>query len=128
MDFKSAAKTVEKFTLAQPISIEELHALMTQRWGEGLPGGFKLKKGLMGPSIGFDTYMQTAPKVTVKDNVVTVRRIGKSTQVGGVDFKDSLQRSKALKDGGIQAAAFGGQEYFLGVCDRMREVLADRLA
>ena len=96
-----------------------------------MPGKFKLKKGLFGKSILFDVYMQTQPRVTVKENVVTVRRVNSSTtvSVGGspsIDFKDMKQRVGAFKEGGLKQAAFGGQDYFNGVCDAMREVLKDK--
>jgi len=127
MDMKTMSKTVEKFTLREPVTLEDLYALMTQRWTAQLPGNFKLKKGLFGKSIQFDVYMNMQPKVTVKDNVVTVRRWESSTQVNGIDFKAATQRIDALGSGGLKKAAFGGLEYFIGVCDAMRELLSDKI-
>jgi len=34
----------------------------------------------------------------------------------------------AMKTGGLKAAAFGGSEYFLKVCDSVRELLQDRIS
>jgi len=75
--------------------------------------------------------MQTFPRVTVKNNIVTVRRFNSSTQVSvlgspSVDIKDMSQRIEAAKEGGLKKAALGGQEYFLEVCDEMREILKDK--
>ena len=114
MDMKALSKTVEKFTLAEPMTLEELHQLMTQRWTAELPGRFKLKKGLLGKSITFDVYMQTQPRVTVKGNLVTVRRISNSTKVSvggspGIDFKDMKQRVTVAREGGINKAASVGR-------------------
>jgi len=132
MDIKTMQKAVEKYTLKDPMTLDELYQLMTMRWGEELPGTFKLKKGLLGKSIQFDVYMQVQPKVTVKDNVVTCRKFTSSTEVSvggspGIDIKNMKQRIEAGKEGGIKKAAMGGVEYFLGVCDGMREVLKDKM-
>ena len=124
-------KNSEKFTLAAPMTPEELHQLMTQRWTAEMPGAFSLKKGLGGKSIAFDVYMQAQPVVTVKGSEVTIKRMTNSTKVsvGGIggDIKAMKQSAAAIKEGGLKAAAFGGQEYFNGVCDAMRFVLQDKL-
>ncbi|MEA5003599.1 MAG: hypothetical protein VB081_08880 [Christensenella sp.] len=130
MDLKAMQKAVEKFTLKEPMTLEELYDLMKQRWNAELPGTFQLKKGLMGKSILFDVYMQVQPKVTIKDNVVTVRKISNSTSVSvgggpGVDIKASAEYKKAFKEGGFKDAISGGPAYFNGVCDAMREILSD---
>ena len=123
-------KSTDKFTLNASMTPEELYELMAQRWTAEMPGKFVLKKGLGGKSIAFDVYMQIQPVVTVKGNIVTVKKITNKTNVsvGGVggDFKAMKQAASALKDGGIKAAALGGQEYFNSVCDAIREVLKDR--
>ena len=124
-------KSTEKYTLNAPMTPEDLCELMTQRWTDEMPGKFVLKKGLGGKSITFDVYMQIQPVVTVKGNAVTVKKMTNKTNVsvGGVggDFKAMKEAAAALKDGGIKAAALGGQEYFNSVCDAIREVLKDRV-
>ena len=127
MNLKEMSKIVEKFTLKESMTIDELHQLMTERWTAEMPGKFKLKKGLFGKRIEFDVYMQILPRVSVKGNVVTVRRQQQSTQVGGVDFKDAKQRMAAAKEGGLKKAAMGGMEYFVNVRNAMREILQDRM-
>ena len=132
MDMKELQKAVEKYTLRSPMAIEDLYQLMTERWNAELPGAYKLKKGLMGKSIMFDVYMQVQPKVTIKGNVVTCLKTTNSTEVsvlGGpsLDIKNTKERIAAAKEGGLKAAAFGGVEYFLGVCDAMREILKDKI-
>jgi len=126
MDLKAMVKTVEKFVLRDPVSLDELHALMEQS-KDKFPGKFKLKKGLFGASVAFDTYMQIQPRVKVKDNTVIVRKVQSSTKVGGIDIKATQQASQAAKSGGLGSVVTGGPEYFLKVCDAMRELLKSRM-
>ena len=130
MGLKEMSKSVEKFTLREPISLEELHNLMLQG-GTEFPGKFKLKKGLFGKSIIFDVLMQIQPRVSVKDNVVTVRKVQSSTKVGvggmAVDVKATQQRMQAAKEGGLGKAFTGGIDYFLNVIEAMRGLLQSRM-
>lgn len=128
MNMDVMKKNVEKITLKEAMTLEELYDLMKANQEE-LPGKFKLKKGLMGKSINFDVFMQTQPKVTVKDKVVTIRRMGSSTKVGvgsmpSMDIKNMKQQFQAVKEGGIKKSITGGAEYFVGVCNAMVELLA----
>lgn len=129
MDMKVLQKSVEKIELNQAITIEELYDVMIEN-SDKLPGKFKLKKGLMGKAILFDVFMQTQPRITVKDNTITIRRIENKTSVGignlpSMDFKDIKQRTKAVKEGGFSKAISGGAEYFTSVCDSMIELLEE---
>ena len=130
MGLKEMTKTVEKFTLREPISIEELNDLMVQN-ATGFPGNFKLKKGL-GKSIVFDVLMTIQPIVTVKGNVVVVKRIQNSTKIsigGGpsVDRKAVQQRVQAAKEGGLGKAITGGVDYYLNIVEVMRGLLQSRM-
>lgn len=121
------AKNVEKIKLKEAMTLEQIYDLMMEN-PEKMPGKFKLKKGIFGKSILFDVVMQTQPRITVKDNIVTVRRMGNSTTVGvgnmpGIDFKSLKQRTKAVKEGGFSKAISGGAEYFGSVCDVMVDLL-----
>ncbi|HZK28493.1 MAG TPA: hypothetical protein VFD00_13235 [Thermoclostridium sp.] len=121
------SKSVEKINLKESMTLEQLYDLMKQN-SEKMPGKFKLKKGLFGKSILFDVVMQTQPRITVKNNLVTVRRMNNSTSVGvgnmpTMDFKDMKQRAKAVKEGGFGKAISGGAEYFGSACDAMVELL-----
>lgn len=127
LSIKELSKTVEKIKLKEDMTLEELYKLMMES-SESLPGKFKLKKGLMGKSILFDVFMQTQPRITVKDKLVTIRLMGNSTEVGigkmpSLDFKDLKQRTQAIKDGEWGKAATGGPQYFVNVCDAMVELL-----
>ena len=127
MSFKEMTKTVEKFTLREPISLDELFDLMN---GSGIvfPGKFKLKKGLFSKAIVFDLIMQIQPRVKVKDNVVIVRKVRSSTKISvggmpGVDIKATGQRIQAAQEGGLGKAFTGGADYFLNVVEAMRGLL-----
>ena len=131
MGLKEMTKAVEKFTLREPISLEELHDLMVQS-GIEFPGKFNLKKGLFGKSIVFDVVMQIQPRVKVKDNVVIVRKTQRKSTVSvggmpGVDIKATQQRIQAVKEGGLGKAFTGGIDYFLNVIEAMRELLQSRM-
>lgn len=128
MNMDQLTKSVEKINLKKAMTLDELYDLMMKNSTE-LPGKFKLKKGMMGKSILFDVKMQMQPRITVKDNLVTIRKMGKSTKVGmgempSMDFKDLKQRTKAVKEGGFKKAVTGSQDYFVEVCDSMVELLA----
>jgi len=127
---KAKWKNVEKYTLREAMTIEDLFELMKNNWSADIPGSFKFKKGLFGKSIAFDAFMQVQPKVSVKGNIVTVLRVSNSSgvSVGGVNIKEMEQRNKAAKEGGFKAAITGGQDYFNNVCTAMRELLSDRVA
>ena len=124
------AKVVEKFELRDPIALNELFNLMMQS-GIEFPGKFRMKKGLLGPYIGFDTYMTVQPRVKVKGNRVTVRKINSSMHFGvgrvSVDVKTTSQRIQAAKTGGLGKALTGGPEYFINVIEKMHELLKSRL-
>ena len=127
---KELSKSSEKFTLRQAITLEELFALMEKNLDPAFANKFKLKKGLFGKSIAFEVYMTILPKISIKNNIVTVRKVSSSTQVGvgglpSVDLKASKQTTEAVKSGGLSKAATGGSEYFLAICDAMRNLLKD---
>ena len=130
MGLKEMTKTVEKLTLREPLSIEELNDLMVQN-ATAFPGNFKMKKGF-GKKIAFDVLMAIQPIVTVKGNVVIVKRIQNSTRVsvgGGpsVDRKAIQQRVQAAKEGGLGKAITGGVDYYLNIVEVMRWLLQNRM-
>ena len=130
MNIKEMTKVVEKFTLRDPIALDELHGLMQQNAAK-FPGNFILKKGLFGPYIVFDTLMTVQPRVKSKDNKVTVRKVNITKRVGArgmsIDIKATQQRIQAAQEGGLSKAVTGGQEYFLEVIEVMRELLQNRM-
>ena len=134
---KEMNKSVEKFNLKAGMSIEELFQLMNERWNSELPAGpFIIKKGMMGQSIQFPTYQRIQPVVTIKGTTVVCKKTeGAQMKVMGVDHKDKRQRDAAFKGGkeeggflgGMKAAAMGGIEYYLAVCNTLRGILADKM-
>ncbi|MDL2238234.1 hypothetical protein LJC56_10500 [Christensenellaceae bacterium OttesenSCG-928-K19] len=114
---------VMKIKLKEPMAIEELYNLMTESQTTAFPRRFKLKGGLLGKSIQFDVYLQVQPTITVKDHTITIRRIEKSTSVGGIDFKAMSQSIGGLAKGDFSS----GVDYFMNVYDRVCELLGDRI-
>jgi len=137
MDLKEMNKSVEKYTLANAMTIEELYQLMTERWNTELPAGpFIIKKGLMGQSIQFPTYQTVQPVVTVKGNEVVCKKTeGAKVEVMGVNHKDRKQRKEAFGAGkagggflqGMKDAAMGGVQYYHDVCNVLRGILQDKM-
>ena len=130
MDLKAMTKAVEKFTLREELTLEQLYDVMMQS-GIQFPSQFKLTKGLLGKAIDFEVYMQVLPKVTIKNNVVTVRRTESKSTISvlgspGVDLKAQKQGREAAKQGGFMKSITGGQDYFNDVCDLMRQALSGR--
>ena len=126
-EMSKAANPYQRIKLKDPITIEDLHKLLTEKWNAEIPGKFELKKGLFGKSIRFDIYMKIRPVVTVKGNVVTVRKTESSTTVGGVDFKNMSQKKAAFKEGGVKKALMGGIEYYITVANTVKEILKDKM-
>ena len=134
---KEMNKSQEKYDLKTAMTIEDLYQLMTERWNTELPAGpFIIKKGMMGTSIQFPTYQRIQPVVSVKGNTVVCKKTeGAQVKVLGVDHKDKRQRDSAFQDGkseggflgGMKAAALGGIDYYLDVCNKLREILQDRM-
>ena len=130
-------KSQEKYTLASDMTTEDLYQLMTERWDEELPAGpFVMKKGMMGQTIQFPSYQTVQPVVSVKGNVVLCKKTeGAKVEVMGVNRKDRKQRKEAFKAGnegggfmqGMKNAALGGVDYYLGVCNKLREILQDKM-
>ncbi len=131
MSLQEMMKNTEKITLKNPMTLEELYNFLKPREAE-FPGKFKLSKGLfgLGKGIIFDTFMQIEPRVTVDDNVVTIKKMTNNTSVsvGGspaVNLKSLKQMAGAVKEDGMGAAITGGMDYFSEVCEKMVEVLKD---
>lgn len=132
MSLKEMQKSSDTYTLREAMTLEELHQLLQARWTKDMPGTFKLKKSLLGKHIRFETRRQVQPRVKIKDNVVTIRKLKDTStlSVGGgpaLDLKDMKQMGKDIKAGGMKAAVTGGADYFNGVCDALRQVLSDKL-
>ena len=119
-----------KYKLREIMTTEELYNHLSRNWTMELPGGlgFKLKKGLFGQYIRFDTYLTIQPRIKVKNDVLKISHIQVQNKVGGVDLKATKQAISAIKDGGnIMSAALGGHEYFLKVCAEAEKIMQDKI-
>ncbi|MDL2237541.1 hypothetical protein LJC56_06900 [Christensenellaceae bacterium OttesenSCG-928-K19] len=124
----SFTKNKEVMKLNKAMTLEEIEQILCERL-DTEKFQFKLKKGIMGKGIEFETVMQILPRLTVKGDEVRILRVTSKTTVSvggspGMDFKAMGQFSNAIKDGGIKGALTGGQSYFESVCDAVREALS----
>ena len=136
MDMKAMMKAAEDYKLREPLTLEELFDIM-QTSNIAFPGQFKISKGVFGKAIVFDTFAEVQPRVTVKDKTVKVRKT--ETNTGStipsrdrkeglrIDLTEAARDIKAMKEGTFTAGLTAGPDYFNAVCDRMRELLQDRI-
>ena len=125
----SVTKNKEVLKLKKAMTLEEIDQILRERL-DSEKYKFSLKKGIMGKGIEFETVMQVLPRLTVKGDELRVLRVDSKTTVSfgggpGMDFKAMGQFSSAVKEGGIKGALSGGQDYFDGVCDAVREALSE---
>jgi len=117
-----------KYKLRDPMTTEALYDLMTEKWQAKLPGQFKLKKGLFGSYICFDTYMTIQPRVKVKNDEVRITRNIIEVKVGGLDLKAASQAINTMRHGGnMMDVMMAGPEYFLKVCAEIRNILEGKV-
>jgi len=123
-------RSVERFTLREPMTLDELYVLIKERWNSALPCDFKLEKSLLFKSIVFDAYMRTSPKVKIQKNVVTVYQnfVGNNNNDTYNHFdvrkiEEMARKNNAFKEAGID----NGNEYFIALCNALREVLRDMI-
>ena len=139
MDMKTMMKAAEDYKLREPLTLEELFDIM-QTSNIAFPGQFKITKGVFGKAIVFDTFAEVKPRITVKDKTVKVRKT--ETNTGStipsrereeglrINLTEAAHDIKTMKEGGFDGLLSGhgsGPEYFNNVCDRMRELLQDRI-
>jgi len=118
-----------KYKLNVPMTTEELYALMSEKWKADLPGKFKLKKGLFGSYICFDTYMTIQPRVKIKNDEVRITRNIIEVQTGGIDLKAASQAINKMRHGGnMMDVMMAGPEYFLKVCAEIRNLLEGKVS
>jgi len=117
-----------KYNLRESMTTEELYEFMTSQWTAELPGKFRLKKGLFGSYIRFDTYMTMQPRIKVKNNAVKISPVTVQTKMGGIDIKAATQAIGAIKEGrSIVEVALSSPEYFLNVCAEVEKLLTGKI-
>ncbi|MCL2695632.1 MAG: hypothetical protein FWE69_04840 [Clostridiales bacterium] len=121
-----------KITLKEPMTIDEIYALMTQRWDTQKYGGFKLGKLLKLRWIDFDAYMMMWYGVQVTDAGTVVQVVPKPTnqsysalpKAQKEQVKAVVNVRKAIDRAEIRKHEFA---HLRLLCDAMREVLHDRI-
>lgn len=117
-----------KFQLNREMELEEIYEKMNSRASEfKMP--FKLKKGIMGKSIQFDTDkdLELSIRVTVKGKEVTVKPIVKQNQtsVGAGGFQVRVDRNSALRKGvkGVLNMPIERQKCVKATADTIQKIL-----
>jgi len=129
-------KIKEKLVLREPIIPEELYSLMEQGRAR-FPGGFKLKKGLFGASVVFDKHKGYGAKIKVKEAAVIIKRIDPSDNAnthksGSIKqlvevVKIAQMAVNSVNIGEIDEELMEGPNYFISICNVMRELLQSRM-
>jgi hypothetical protein len=114
-------------TLKEPMTIEELLTLMTERWDTQKHGNFKLSKFLFVKSIKLDSYMMMKFEVYItgivgqgKNILVDIQRI----EIHNQAF-NKTQQEQIKAAGGYVPARELALDYHAGLCDAMRNVLRE---
>ena len=140
MEQRKAARVI----LKEPITLDELYALMNERWDRQKYGGFKLSKFLFIKNISFDDYMMMRYNIGItslngaergaddmKNNVVQILGMQvKSKNISALK-KEQREQVKAVNDVkvGINREKIRGYELerMKLLCEGMREVLRDKV-
>jgi len=113
------------FRLIEPLTIDELFALMTERWNTGLYGNFRLQKTLFGKTIHLDHFL------TKRFEVKTASLPGKKNlwvhiiPADHTPSNEDLERINAM--GGYQATMYPVMNYMSALRNEMRNVLGDNV-
>ena len=129
-DFQAQIRLKQKsnIKLKEPMTIEELLALMTERWDTQKHGNFKLEKFLFFKSIRLDDYLVMRFDVQIASIVGQGKNL--MVHIGTTRIKNlnKTQRQQVEAMGGYMATRDPVLKYFEGLCDAMRDVLGDRVA
>ena len=139
IDWLAMMKLITKesrITLREPMTVEDLYALMSTRWNESLPGNFSLKKSLFHKYIEFDEYLMFKICVQVTSPIALgwPIKINKNKIVyvdPGSQKPKSLSKTQWTKIeavGGYMEAVPLAIEHYRAVRHAILEVLHDRVA
>ena len=133
-----------RITLREPITIDEVYTLMTERWDKEKYGNFKLSKFLFIKSIEFDDYMMMRYGVgiekvvgsgrnaeSITNNVVVVIPKPTSQSYSSLRKAQKEQVDAVLGKGFLRAIDRAELrkhelEHLQMLCNGMREVLHDK--
>jgi len=144
IQIKQAARVV----LKSPITLDELYALMTERWDRQKYGGFKLSKVLFVKNIEFDDYllMRYSPLIIspigqepnagkIKNNIVMISGKKFESKASSSYGKDVQERVRAEAEAlGLNGKSWTpnelyqyGLNHLKTLTEGLRETLRDRL-
>ena len=128
MDFQDQVKLKQRsnITLKEPMTRDELYALMKERWDTQKYGNFKIEKFLFFKSIRLDDFW--CKKFEVNVSGVIGQKNASIVNINMLSHgKVSLNKaSRAL--GGREAVRIAELKHWESMCDAMWEMLHDKLA
>ena len=129
MDFQEQTKLRQRLNIAlkEPLTLDELYTLMTERWDTEKYGNFKIENFLFVKSIRFDDYLYWRFEVQVtgivgkgKNLMVTIRQTtGGNPHPGKIKFLHGREHEETRID---------QLKHLESLCDAMWEVLSDKVA
>lgn len=124
---KDAMDVLRKIELRSALELDELYAILSRDEGVRALGEPALKKGLLGKSVQLPKVSRVTPKITVKGNVVKLRKVEDSSSTSvSIGGGPSFVVDKDLRGvNGIRTMS-SGSEYFKAVCDAVEAALQGR--
>ena len=128
MNFQEQVKLKQRsnITLKEPMTLDELYALMQERWDTEKYGNFKIEKFLFIKSIRLDDYLAMKFQVQVSGIVGQGKNLLVSITKLDKDSAAHIKASKAM--GGREAARIAGLKHWESMCDAMWDILSDKVA
>ena len=121
---KDAMDTVRKIEISTPMSIEDVFAVLQADAAVNEIAAPELKKGLTGVHVKFPKIDRVTPVVSVKDNVVTIRKDfdGSTTKVS-VLGGPKMTMDKDLRGKNKWNTLSGGNDYFKAIAEAIENAL-----
>ena len=126
-DFKEVASLMVNmhFRLKEPLTIDELFTLMTERWDTLMYGNFRLQQNFFGKSIMLDHYLTKGFEVKMASLPGKKNLWVHIIPIDHVLNKEEMEQVEAM--GGYEATMHPVMNYMAGLRKTMRDVLGDNV-
>ena len=126
-DFKDAARLMVNmhFKLKEPLTIDELFTLMTERWDTQMYGNFRLQKNLFGKAILLDRYLTRSFEVKMAGLPGKKNLWVHIIPIEPAFNKEEMEQVEAA--GGYEATMYPVMNYMSSLRNAMRDVLGDNV-
>ncbi len=122
---KNLMDNQRKIELKKALPLEEVHRILLEKMHHPEIGPPELKKGFLGQSIVFPEVARETPQITVKDNVVTLKKITNDSKTTISVGKFGKVLDKDLRGLNALGTVKSGAAYFQMVASAVEEALAD---